>query len=617
MLAFKGKLTNAEVIMKYIATGLILLSLSSCSLFQQKDFTLKEKEKHTKEINSFFEEVYEEKLALSPEGQTYRGRKTNYDKLNDISDQMSQRKHQLNKTHLGKLKNFNKYALMPQAKLSYRLLKRDLKQAIKSFKYRFHYYPINQMFGRHSSLPAFMINMHRIENVQDADDYIARLNEFENQFDVLIKLLETRKERGIMAPKFVYPKAISDAQNIVSGAPFDKSNQESPLFKDFRQKVQELDIKASTAQKLVARMEHALMTSVGPAYWKLIKKLEALEKEAPNEGSVANLPEGRDYYKMRLRHMTTTNMSADEIHQLGLEQTSRVHAEMKKIMREVDFNGSLEDFFKYMKNSKKFRYEDSEKGRKNYLSDTRKIIKNAWAKLPDMFGILPKAQLTVKAVEPFRERSAGLAFYQGPSENGERPGIYYVNLNDIQAVNKYEQKALAYHEAVPGHHMQIAISTELEQLPKFRRYGHYTAYIEGWALYAERLASEFGLYNDPYAEFGRLSMELLRAGRLVVDTGLHDKEWSMEYATQWLNKNTPNSASENKKAIQRYVVMPGQATAYMIGMLKILNLREMAKKELGEDFSIKAFHDQILKDGAMPLIILEEKITSWASRTLP
>jgi uncharacterized protein (DUF885 family) len=473
------------------------------------------------------------------------------------------------------------------------------------------------MFGRHSSLPAFMINMHRIENVQDADDYIARLNQFENQFEMLIKLLEMRRERGIMAPKFVYPKALSDAQNIVSGAPFDKSNQESPLFKDFRQKIQKLDIKASTAQKLVARMEHALMTSVGPAYWKLMEKLEELEKDAPIEGSVANLPDGRDYYKMRLKHITTTNMSAEEIHKLGLEQTSRIHAEMKKIMRKVDFNGSLDDFFNYMKNSKKFRYDDNEKGREKYLRDTRKIIKNAWAKLPEMFGILPKAELTVKAVEPFRERSAGLAFYQGPSEDGERPGIYYVNLHDIQAVNKYEQKALAYHEAVPGHHMQIAISTELKQLPKFRRYGHYTAYIEGWALYAERLASEFGLYNDPYAEFGRLSMELLRAGRLVVDTGLHDKEWSMEYATQWLNKNKPNSASENKKAIQRYVVMPGQATAYMIGMLKILNLREMAKKELGEDFNIKAFHDQILKDGAMPLFILGEKLEVWTSATLP
>lgn len=602
--------------MKFTVISLLIFSLTSCSLFTKKDYSLKEKEAHTEELNAFFKEAYEENLALSPEGQTYRGLKTNYDQLNDISDEMSQKKHQLDIEHLEKLKEFNKYALTPQGKLSYKLFKQDLKQDIKSFKFRFHYYPVNQMFGRHSDLPAFMINMHRIESIQDADDYIARLNQFEEQFEELIKQLEMRKERGIMAPKFVYPKAISDAQNIVSGAPFDKSNRESPLFKDFREKIEKLDIKASTSQKLVARMEQALLTSVGPAYWKLMKKLEELESDAPKEGSVAYLPNGEEYYKMRLRHITTTDMSAQEIHELGLEQTDRIHAEMKAIMREVDFEGSLSDFFKYMRSSEKFRYEDSEKGREQYLKDTRKIIKNAWSKLPEMFGILPKAELKVKAVEPFRERSAGLAFYQGPSEDGERPGIYYVNLYDLQAVNKYEQKALAFHEAVPGHHMQIAISTELKQLPKFRRYGHYTAYSEGWALYAERLASEFNLYGNPYAEFGRLSMELWRAARLVVDTGLHDKKWSMEYATQWLNENTPNSAEENKKAIQRYAVMPGQATAYMIGMRKILELRDMAKKELGEDFSIKSFHDQILKDGAMPLFVLEDKIKKWVSSTL-
>lgn len=602
--------------MKYSLIGLLIFSLCSCSLFTKKDFTHKEKVAHTKKINTFFDKAYDERLALSPEWQTYRGLKTNYDKLNDISDEMSQKKHQLNIEHLERLKEFNKHALTPQGKLSYKLFKQELEQDIKSFKFRFHSYPVNQMFGRHSGLPAFMINMHRIENVQDADDYIARLNQFDDQFKELRKLLELRKKRGIMAPKFVYPKAISDAQNIVSGAPFDKSNRKSPLFKDFRKKIEKLDIKTSTSQELVARMEKALLTSVGPAYWKLMKKLEELETHAPSEGSAAYLPQGEKYYKMRLQHSTTTDLSAEEIHELGLEQTDRIHAEMKAIMREVDFEGSLSDFFKHMRSSKDFRYKDNPSGRKQYLKNTRKFIQDAWSELPEMFGILPKAELKVKAVEPFREKSAGLAFYQGPSDDGERPGIYYVNLHDIQAVNKYEQKALAFHEAIPGHHMQIAISTELKQLPKFRRYGHYTAYSEGWALYAERLASEFDLYGNPYAEFGRLSMELWRAGRLVVDTGLHAKKWSMEFATQWLNKNTPNSAQENKKAIQRYAVMPGQATSYMIGMRKILELREVAKKELGEDFDIKSFHDQILKDGAMPLSTLEDKIKDWISSTL-
>lgn len=582
--------------MKLLLLGTTFLFLSSCSNFTKTP---------TERLNAFFEQAYEENLALSPEGQTYRGRKTNYDKLNDISEEMALKRHEMDKRHLKELKEFELDNLSPQASLSYKIFKYDLERSLESFKFRDHYYPVNQMFGRHSSLPAFMINMHRIENVGDAEDYIARLNQFDDQFKQLSEKLEKQKDLGIMAPKFVYPKAISDAQNIVSGAPFDKSNRESPLFSDFRKKIEKLDIGANKAQKLVAQMEQALLSSVGPAYWNLMKKLKELEEVAPEQGSASDLPNGDEYYQMRLRHITTTDMSAEEIHQLGLDQTKRIHSEMKKIMKQVNFKGSLQDFFEFMRTSEKFRYEDTQKGRQQYLKDTAKIIRQAWSRLPEMFGLLPKAQMTVKPVEPFREKSAGLAFYQGPSEDGERPGIYYVNLYDIQAVNKYEQKALAYHEAVPGHHMQIAIATELKHLPKFRRHGRYTAYTEGWALYAERLASEFNLYKDPYSEFGRLSMELWRAGRLVIDTALHHKKWSMEKAAKWLDNNTPSSKRDNLKAIQRYIVMPAQATAYMIGMKKILELREMLKKEQGEQFDIRAFHDQVLENGPMPLFILE------------
>jgi uncharacterized protein (DUF885 family) len=383
---------------------------------------------------------------------------------------------------------------------------------------------------------------------------------------------------------------------------------------DFKEKLKSLKIRNSEKADLLKSLEAALLSSVKPGYEALIAKLTELEPLAPVEGAATALPRGKSYYANRLKRMTTTDMSADEIHELGLKETARIHDEMRTIMKKVKFKGDLKEFFQYIKTSPKFVYTSTARGRAQYLSDSNKAIAKIKKALPLMFNTLPKAPLIVKAVEPYREKSAGLAFYEGPSEDGTRPGIYYVNLYDMPAATRYELEALAHHEALPGHHMQISIAKELEGIPNFRKHGGYTAYSEGWGLYAELLPKDYGFYTDPYSDFGRLAMELWRAARLVVDTAVHTKGWTREQAIKWLDDNTSSPHTENVRAIERYIVMPGQATAYKIGMLKILELREKAKTALGAKFDIRAFHDEVLKDGAVPMSVLEEKINAWIKR---
>jgi uncharacterized protein (DUF885 family) len=367
----------------------------------------------------------------------------------------------------------------------------------------------------------------------------------------------------------------------------------------------------------VADAKLALTDSVRPAYQALIAELEALEKVATNEDGVWKFANGGDYYNYALRSTTTTDLSADQIHEIGLKEVARIHAEMTAIKDEVGFKGDLPAFFKYMRTDPRFYFLNTPEGKAAYLEGAIKIIDTMRGRLDELFLTKPKAAIVVKAVEPFRERESAGAFYQRPAPDGSRPGTYYVNLYDMGAVAKYEMEALAYHEGIPGHHMQIAIAQELTGIPKFRKFGGYTAYIEGWGLYCERIPREMGFYSDPYSNFGRLSMELWRAARLVVDTGLHAKRWTRQQTMDWLRANTPNTERDIVTETNRYIVIAGQATAYKVGMMKILELRELATKELGGTkaqsghFDIREFHDVVLKDGAVPLDILEENVRAW------
>jgi len=560
--------------------------------------------------NQLFEQIFNERVQRNPVVQTSLGIKDDYDKWQDLSDAAFEAELALTRQHLALLEAIDVAALDNQTRLSYQLMHKQLQEMLEDARWRLYSYPVNQMFGVHSQVPALLINQHKIDSVDDAKAYIARLNAVPELFRQLQHLLTQSAEAGIIVPKFVFPHLYSASENLLQGAPFSEQG-DSTLLADFSSKVAALPLSEHEQKLLLDEARVALITSVGPAYRSLISFLQQLEQQAGTDDGVWRFPDGAAFYQNRLARMTTTDYSAEQIHQLGLKQVERIHGEMRQIMQQVGFAGDLAEFFVFMREAPQFYYPDTEEGRAAYLAEATAVIDHMRTRLDELFLVKPKAEMIVKAVEPFREQTAGKAFYQRPSMDGSRPGVYYANLYRMSDMPKYQLEALAYHEGIPGHHMQLAIAQELEGIPKFRRFGGATAYIEGWGLYSELLPKEIGLYQDPYADFGRLAMELWRAARLVVDTGIHAKKWSREQAIQYLVDNTPNPEGDAVKAIERYIVMPGQATAYMVGMIKLLELRELAKSELGERFDIREFHNVVLKNGAVPLDVLEQLVKDY------
>jgi uncharacterized protein (DUF885 family) len=378
-------------------------------------------------------------------------------------------------------------------------------------------------------------------------------------------------------------------------------------------KVNQLDIDDNTKAALKKQANQALLTSVKPAYEGLIAFLKAQKERANSDHGVWKFPDGEAFYNMALKRTTTTDLTSDEIHNIGLSEVARIHNEMEVIKNQVGFEGTLQEFFEFMKTDKQFYYPATQEGKDAYLAEAVHLIDSMKTRLDEIFITKPKADIMVKAVEPFREQSAGKAFYQRPAANGTRPGIYYANLYDMESMPIYQMEALAYHEGIPGHHMQLAIQQELEGIPMFRKFGGYTAYTEGWGLYSEFIPKEMGFYSDPYSDFGRLAMELWRACRLVVDTGIHAKKWTREEGIKYYTDNTPNAEFDAISMVERHIVMPSQATAYKIGMLKILELREKAKDAMGDKFDIREFHEVVISHGAIPLDVLEEFVVDYIS----
>lgn len=560
--------------------------------------------------NALFEQIFMDEVRRDPVRQTRLGIKDDYDKWQDLSDAHFDADIALTQQHLTMLKAVDVSKLDDNTRISYLLMQQNLQQTLDEAKWRLYSYPVNQMFGIHSQVPSTLINQHSISSESDAKAYIARLNAVPALFNQLQEQLQKRAELGIIPPKFVFPLVLSASENVIKGAPFD-TGADSTLLADFSKKVSQLDADEHTKKLLMDEAKVALLTSVKPAYTSLIRYLNTLEQQADTVDGVWRFKDGAAFYNDELKRITTTDLTADEIHQIGLDEVARIHAEMQAIMQKTSFDGDLKAFFQFMQTDPQFYYPDTEAGKAAYLAEATAVIDNMRTRLDELFLVKPKADMIVKAVEAFREQSAGKAFYQRPSMDGSRPGIYYANLYRMSDMPKYELEALAYHEGIPGHHMQLAIAQELEDMPKFRRFGSYTAYIEGWGLYTELLPKEIGLYQDPYSDFGRLAMELWRACRLVVDTGIHAKKWSRDQAIQYLLDNTPNTQTAVEKAIERYIVMPAQATAYKIGMIKIVELREKAKTELGDKFDIRQFHDVVLKNGAVPLDVLEQLVDEY------
>jgi uncharacterized protein (DUF885 family) len=569
--------------------------------------------RNSAELARFFEAYDQASLAMSPQFKAYRGIKDeDYGKWDEFTDEAALAERNLDVTTLAAMRTqFDRSKLSPADQLSYDLFEYDVERSGSIFPYRKNRYVFDQMNGAQSEGPAFLINIHRVDTIADAEAYVSRLQSLDAALDQAIAEAKDRQALGVLPPKWVYPYVIQDSRNVITGAPFGPG-ADSALFADLKAKVNKLAIAPADKTRLIEAGRKALLEDVKPAYQRVIALMQAQQKLAGTDDGIWRFPNGAEQYNALLRYYTTGDMTADEIHDLGLRQVARIHGEMRGVMARVGFTGTLQQFFAKMRTDRSFYFPNTEAGRASYLSETEKARATVAAKLPQYFGRLPKAPLVVKRVEAFREKSAGKAFYQDPTPDGSRPGTYYVNLYDMNDMPNTEVEALFCHEGIPGHHLQNAIQVELgDEIPPFRQFGGYNAYGEGWGLYSEKLCKEMGQYTDPYRDFGRLQLELHRAIRLVVDTGLHHKRWTREKAIEYVEDNSADAPGGIVKAIERYIVYPGQATAYMVGKLKIEALRAKAEQALGDRFDIRGFHDIVLGSGSVPLDILEKNVDAW------
>ena len=469
-----------------------------------------------------------------------------------------------------------------------------------------------------------MLGRERARGKLSEADYLAllsRIGQLQRFFGQLLDHSTNADAAGILAPRFALEGTITQARALVTGAPF-TAGADSAVWGDLQRKVDALakDGKISTerAEELKAQGRQALLDHMLPAYTGIIDwATAASEQAAVNPAGVGTThPNGADYYRHQLRLNTTTDLTAEQIHEIGLQDVARLRAEMEALQARIGVPGDLKAFFEHVKTNPQLKYANTDDGRAAYIADTNAAIDTIRGVLPQYFGLLPKAKLEVRRVEAFREQPGAAQHYYPGTADGVRPGVYYMHLSDMAAMPKTELEVIAYHEALPGHHMQLSIAQELTGLPKFRTQLMLSAYSEGWGLYAERLAKEIpGTYQDPYSEYGRLTSEMWRAIRLVVDTGLHAKGWTEEQAVAYFEQNSsiPKAAMESE--VQRYLVLPGQATSYKIGMNKMLELRAKAETELGEKFDIRGFHDSVLGGGALPLDLLETRVDSWIAAT--
>jgi uncharacterized protein (DUF885 family) len=563
-------------------------------------------------LATFFTDYDKAELALSPLAKSYRGIKDqDYGALDQYSDAAAVANRALDqRTAEAMQARFDRATLSPDDQLSYDLLLYRNARSASLFPYRRYAYVFDQMNGAQADIPAFLINIHKVDSEADARAYISRLQQSGRYIDQAIAESIEREKLGVLPPRWVFPQVIEQSRNLIVGAPFDHG-PDNDVFADFKAKVAKLALPQARKDALIAEASAALTGSMAPAYRRLITLLQAQQKRAGTDDGIWRFKDGAAQYKALLKFYTTTDLDGDQIHALGLAQVARIHGEMDAIRRQVGFTGTLRQFFAAIRDGKQFFYSNDAAGRQRYLDETNKAKAQVSAALPRFFGRLPKSELLVKAVEPFREKNAGKAFYQDPPPDGSRPGTYYVNLYDMRQMPNVEVEALFCHEGIPGHHLQGALLSELGEgeVPPFRQFSGYTATDEGWGLYAEKLCKEMGLYTDPYRDFGRLQLELHRAMRLVVDSGIHHKRWTREQAVKYIQDNSADKGIE--KAIERYIVYPGQATAYMVGKLKIEELRARSKAALGAKYDDRGFHDTVLLAGSMPLELLEARVDGW------
>ncbi len=538
-----------------------------------------------------------------------------YDRLDDNSQKAGDESEELLKKDYAMFKRYDREDYSGQDLISYDVLDDFLQGQMENIKYENYGYSQSQKGGNYMGIISFMKNIHKIENHSDAEDYISRLSQIGTSFDNTLIQVKIEQDNGVIPPEFVIKKMLVNMHNIR-----DPELQDNELVKDFTEKLDSLkDLDNDTKIALKKDMKEQMLEVVQPAYDRMIAFYEDLLTKADSRAGVWKFPKGDEYYQHQIKASTTTDYTAEYLHNLGLKEVDRIVAQIKTLLREQEYEVDLNPIGKIlndMSKDPKFLYDDSEEGRQQVIADYQSIIDEIDAKMPEYFAILPKGKVEVKPVPKYKEKTAAGGYYESPSLDGSRPGRFYANLYDLSATPKFAMNTLAYHEAIPGHHFQLAIQNELEGLPIFRSFMGSTSYTEGWALYAERLAWEAGFEQDPFTNIGRLQAELLRAVRLVVDTGIHHNKWTREQAIKYMSDTTGFADSDVESEIERYIVWPGQALAYKVGMIKILELRQRAQEKLGEKFDIRQFHKAVLENGSLPLTLLDRQINAYIEETL-
>ncbi|NKB34483.1 MAG: DUF885 family protein [Pseudomonadales bacterium] len=572
----------------------------------------------TERLNLWLDEQWEEQLDFSPEFRTSLGIKVDYDRLDNYTVEAEEEQLEWLRASVATMEgDFDYAALTEDGKLSWDMWSYALERSEAGVPFNGHGY----LYGRggiHSGLPNFLINFHRVDTEEDMNAYLARLREIDRVLGEVLERAQANAAAGVRQPSFGYDFAIDEIGRITSGVPFntDDDTPNSPLWTDAQAKIDGLlendMIDEDRALAFRDEARSILEGEVAVAYQTVLAWLQGdMANTSEQAQGVWALPNGEAYYNYRLAQMTTLDLTADEIHQIGLDEVERLLGEMEAIKNEIEFEGSLQEFFAFVRDDPNNYYEDTDEARQVYLDDNYAYLNAINEVLPEYFGRLPKADLEIRRVEAFREQDGAAQHYFPGTPDGSRPGVYYSHMSDMSSLPKHQVEDVLYHEGNPGHHMQIAIQQELTEVPRFRTQYFTTAYVEGWGLYAEWLAKEMGGFEDPMSDFGRLGGEIWRAIRLVVDTGIHAKQWTEEQAVEYFLTNSDSSESSVRSEIKRYFANPGQATAYKIGMMNIQQARANAEAALGDDFNIRAFHDLILGAGALPLPLMHARVDRW------
>jgi uncharacterized protein (DUF885 family) len=587
--------------MKNIFFLLLILFLNVDCVIFNSDYKIENGEKSESEkFHELLSEQWEKGIIRNPEWASSLGDNRFNDKLNDTSYETILKRQGETRELQETVKKIDRSKLSEDDQLNYDLYLQGIEKQIEGFQFLSYLIPIDQMGGIQIGF-AGISNYMPFNNVKDYENYLARMRAFPTKLDQTIDLMKRGVKEGWVPPKIIL---VSVPDQIK--AQFEKMIEESPLFKPFKDFPESIPSEEQT--RLIDEMLSVLTEYVYPAYETLYSYF--IESYLPSCGeSIAckDFPNGDVYYKYQIKSYTTTNLTAEEIHQIGLGEVDRIRAEMKKVINMTEFKGSFDEFLTFLRTDSQFYFTSEDE----LLNEYRMICKKADAELPKFFGLLPRLPYGVKPIPDYQAPASPTAYYYSGSQEAGRAGFFMANTYKLETRPKYEMEALSIHEAVPGHHLQITLAQELDNIPKFRRYGGYTAFVEGWGLYSEKLAEEMGFYEDPYSKFGQLTYEMWRACRLVVDTGMHTLGWTRQEAIDFMLSNTAKTENDVTVEIDRYIAWPGQALAYKIGELKIRELRSKAEKEMGENFNIRDFHDVVLGHGAVPLDILEKHVNEY------